>query len=36
MEKTGGRTWILFAFDVLTNLGFIAALYPRCRPAADD
>jgi hypothetical protein len=36
MEKTGGRTWILFAFDVLTNLGFIAALYLGCRPRADQ
>lgn len=35
MEKAGGRTWILFAFDVLTNLGFIAALYLGCRPPSD-
>jgi hypothetical protein len=35
MERASGRTWILFAFDVLTNLGFIAALYLGCRPAAD-
>jgi hypothetical protein len=36
MESVGGRTWLLFAFDVLTNLGFIAALYLGCRPAAEE
>ena len=35
MDRTGGRTWILFAFDVLTNLGFIAALYFGCKPPSD-
>ena len=35
MERAGGRTWLLFAFDVLTNLGFIAALYLGCKPPPD-
>jgi hypothetical protein len=35
MERAGGRTWNLFAFDVLTNLGFIAALYFGCKPPPD-
>jgi hypothetical protein len=36
MARTGGRTWILFAFDVLTNLGFIAVLYASCKPDAGE
>jgi hypothetical protein len=36
MGWTGGRTWILFAFDVLTNLGFIAAIYAWCKPPTDE
>ncbi len=35
MERAGNRTWLLFAFDVLTNLGFIAALYLGCKPPPD-
>jgi len=33
MARAGGRTWILFAADVITNLGFIAVIYAWCRPA---
>jgi hypothetical protein len=36
MASAGGRTWLLFAADVITNLGFIAVLYAWCRPAAGE
>jgi hypothetical protein len=32
MARVGGRLWALYAFDVLTNLGFIAAVYRLCKP----
>lgn len=34
MERAAGRTWALFALDVLTNLGFIVAVYVLCKPPA--
>jgi hypothetical protein len=36
MAMTGGRTWILFAVDVLTNIGLIAVIHRFCRPATGD
>jgi hypothetical protein len=36
MKFTGGRTWLLFAADVITNLGFIAVLYAWCKPASEE
>lgn len=36
MERVEGRSYLLFAFDVLTNIGFIALLYLLCRPTEAD
>lgn len=36
MARAGGHTWVLFAFDVLTNLGFMAVLYAGCRPREQE
>lgn len=36
MASAGGRTWLLFAADVITNLGFIAVLHAWCKPAAGE
>ncbi len=36
MAWAGGRTWLLFGADVITNLAFIAVLYARCKPAAVE
>lgn len=33
MALAGGRLWVLFGADILTNLGFMAVLYFGCRPA---
>jgi hypothetical protein len=33
MELAAGRTWALFAVDVVSNLGFIAIVYMLCKPA---
>lgn len=32
MAQVGGKTWLLFAFDVLTNVGYLALVYALCRP----
>lgn len=32
----GGRYWPLFAFDVVTNLGFLTIVFSFCRPDGDD
>lgn len=32
----GGRYWPLFAFDVLTNVGFLVIVYARCKPEVGD
>ena len=36
MARAGGRTWLLFGADVITNLAFIAVLYVWCKPAAGE
>ncbi|MCC6554053.1 MAG: hypothetical protein IT372_13680 [Polyangiaceae bacterium] len=36
MGLVGGRAWILFAIDVLTNLGFLAVVYAWCAPPRSD
>lgn len=33
MALAGGRLWILFGADIVTNLGFMAVVYLGCRPA---
>ncbi len=32
MKLVDNRTWILFALDVLTNIGFLVIVYMWCRP----
>jgi hypothetical protein len=36
LARVGDRSFLLFAFDVLTNVGFIALIYRFCKPAATQ
>jgi hypothetical protein len=36
MAAVGGRTWVLFAVDVLSNVGFLFVLWRWCAPPEDE